>query len=118
MEAFVQQLKQDSFKYETGSERKLAELEQIVQREKYDQLVGDQIETLKSLLKNDLDKDVATFEDEILDLLSEEIISRYYYQKGRIAFFLRTDPVILKAVEVLNNPSEYQDVLGVQPLAN
>jgi carboxyl-terminal processing protease len=115
LDDFVEQLKQDSFAYETGSERKLAELESIVKAEKYDDLVGDQIEQLKLSLSNDLDKDVATFEQEIKDLLSEEILSRYYFQKGRIEFFLKTDPIIQKAIEILNNQTEYQKILQITP---
>lgn len=112
---FVLQLKNDSFEYESGSIRKLKELEEIVKIEKYDALVGDQIEKLRKSLSSDLDKDVKTFEDEIIDLLSEEILSRYYFQKGRIEYFLNDDPLIHKAVSLLSDTQIYNKTLKIIP---
>ncbi|MCK5820803.1 MAG: S41 family peptidase [Bacteroidales bacterium] len=100
---FVGQLERDSFRYETGSERKLEELIRIVKREKYEDVAGEKLKELQELLKNDVKKDVEVFEEEIKSLLSDEIIGRYYSQKGRIAFMLRDDPAILKAIEELKN---------------
>jgi len=99
---FVGQLERDSFRYETGSERKLDELINIVEREKYDDIAGEKLKELQELLKNDVKKDVLAFEDEVRNLLSDEILGRYYFQKGRIAFMLRDDPAVLKAIEELN----------------
>ena len=79
---FVGQLERDSFRYETGSERKLEELIRIVKREKYDDVAGEKLKELQELLKNDVKKDVEAFDEEIRSLLSEEILSRYYYRKG------------------------------------
>ena len=112
---FVLQLRTDSFKYESNSTRKLKELEEIVKREKYDALVGDQIAELMKSLSSDIDKDVETFEDEIIALLSEEIISRYYFQKGRIEYFLGDDPVIHKAVSLLSDKRTYDKTLKILP---
>lgn len=99
---FVGQLERDSFSYETGSERKLEELIRIVKREKYDDVAGERLKELQELLKNDVKKDVEAFDEEIRSLLSEEILSRYYFQKGRIAFMIRKDPSVLKAIGELN----------------
>lgn len=115
LEDFVTQLKRDSFQYETGSERMLKELEKIIELERYDKLVGNQIEELKSSLANNIDKDIDSFEDEIIELLSEEIISRYYYQKGRIEFFLSEDPTIKEAIEILSNQQTYKEILKIKP---
>jgi len=98
---FVGQLEKDSFHYETGSERKLEELIRVVKREKYEDVAGESLKELQELLKNDLKKDVEAFDDEIRSLLSEEMLSRYYFQKGRIAFMLRDDPSVWKAIEEL-----------------
>ncbi len=98
---FVGQLERDSFRYETGSERKLAELTKIVKREKYDAIAGEKLKELKELLKNDVKKDVVAFNHEVRSLLSDEILGRYYFQKGRIAYMLRDDPAITRALEEL-----------------
>ncbi len=40
-----------------------------------------------------------------------EIVSRYYYQKGKLESALQGDPVTAKAIEILNNPSGYASIL-------
>ena len=45
-------------------------------------------------------------------LLQSEIVTRYYFQKGRIINSLNRDPYIFKAKEILNNSNEYNKILG------
>lgn len=109
---YVGHLVADSFHYETASALKLQELADIVQKEKYEDIAGPQLKELRELLKSDLKKDVESFNGEIRSLLSEEILSRYYYQKGRIAFMLREDPAVLKALSILNDRENYRLLLA------
>jgi len=44
-------------------------------------------------------------------LLESEIVSRYYYQKGRIEQSLRNDDDLAKAVNLLNQPTQYEALL-------
>jgi carboxyl-terminal processing protease len=43
--------------------------------------------------------------------LRDEIVSRYYYQKGRIIANLKDDPQLNKAVELLKEPSTISSIL-------
>jgi carboxyl-terminal processing protease len=52
-------------------------------------------------------QDLQHFKKEISDLLTDEIISRYYYQKGAIKAALRDDSDIKKAIEILHKPDGY-----------
>jgi carboxyl-terminal processing protease len=45
-------------------------------------------------------------------LLREEIVSRYYYQNGRIEATLNGDPEIKRAIEVLNDENLYNSILA------
>ena len=47
-----------------------------------------------------------------MDILTQEIVSRYYYQKGRAEASLKTDPEVKKAIEVINNPELYKSTLA------
>ena len=42
--------------------------------------------------------------------------NRYFYQKGRIQASISEDPELSKAIEVLNNPQEYNAVLNITPV--
>ena len=44
-------------------------------------------------------------------MLKSEILSRYYYQKGRIEGSLVHDKDVLKAVEILTDKAQYQKIL-------
>jgi carboxyl-terminal processing protease len=44
-------------------------------------------------------------------LLENEIISRYYYQKGRAIDAFRNDLFVNKAKEILENKKEYNTIL-------
>ncbi|MBT3747684.1 MAG: S41 family peptidase [Bacteroidetes bacterium] len=110
---FVHQLVKDSFHYETASSRKLNELIDVAKREKYYDKASNEIEELKSLLETDLEKDTEIFAQEIKNILSDEILGRYYYQKGRIQFMLKEDPLVHKAREILSNENNnYTSILS------
>jgi len=65
------------------------------------------------LLKMSTNKsnDLTRFKPEIKDLLEQEIISRYYFQKGQIEATFDDDPNILMAMNVLNDPNRYASLL-------
>ena len=50
--------------------------------------------------------------EDVSQYLRDEILVRYYYQKGRIEGALDDDPDIKKAVEILSNRAEYNKILG------
>ena len=57
-------------------------------------------------------KDLETFRDEIRQILSEEIVNRYYYHAGRILAQIQEDIQLDKALEVLNEPALVKEVLA------
>jgi carboxyl-terminal processing protease len=58
-----------------------------------------------------MDQDLTQFRSEITDLLEDEIISRYFYEEGAIAWTIRKDEQVLKALQILNNKEEYSSIL-------
>ena len=60
------------------------------------------------------ERDLAKFKDEVKELLEDEIIGRYYYQKGRIEHSLLDDPFILESVKILNDSDRYKSILKIQ----
>ncbi|MCD6346450.1 MAG: S41 family peptidase [Bacteroidales bacterium] len=110
---FISQLRDSDFQYESASSRKLDELINVAKREKYYDRAAPTIEELKSLLNTNLEMDSEKFEDEIQSLLSEEILSRYYYLKGRLQYMLLDDPSVQKAKEIISNTKEYRQTLNI-----
>ena len=55
--------------------------------------------------------DLENKKKEILELLENEIVSRYYYQKGRTINSFQHDPVVIKAIETAINKVSYDVIL-------
>ncbi len=100
-----------SFSYKTVTEESLSELISNAKREKYYEVHQDLFNELEKEITHSLDKDLASFRSEITDLIEDEIISRYFYEEGAIAWTIKKDEQILKALEVLNNKEKYASVL-------
>ena len=104
---FVKYVKDQDFKYESKTEEELDNLLDVAKKEKYYDISKDEFEKLKSKLGHNLDQDLEHFRKEISELLTDEIVSRYYYQKGAIKAALKDDSDIKKAIEVLHKPDGY-----------
>ncbi len=104
---FKSYIKENNFTYESESEKLLKGLIEKAKDEKYYDLASKEFEEIKNKLEPQLDKDLNAFKDEITSLLKNEIVSRYYYQKGAIKASLSGDKVIQKAIEELKSPMSY-----------
>jgi carboxyl-terminal processing protease len=102
----------EKFTYETSSEDALDQLIKSAKREKYYDLSKSVIEELRTKLSHNLDKDLISFKPEITNLVADEIIGRYFFQKGRIEYMLRDDSGLAKAQAVLAAPDSYRKTLN------
>lgn len=100
------------YDYETKSEKTMEDLKKNTEDEKYFTDLKPEFDALKSKLIHNKKDDVQKNKEEILKLLEEEIVSRYYYQAGRIEAGFDYDREILKAVDLLNNSALYSSVLN------
>ena len=104
-------LESRNFSYKTGTEESFNELISNAKREKYYDMHKDIFNELEKDISHSLDQDLSAFRNEISDLIEDEIISRYFYEGGAIAWTLKKDEQVLKALEVLNNEEEYTSIL-------
>ncbi|MDA3780789.1 MAG: S41 family peptidase [Bacteroidales bacterium] len=110
-ENFIEFLKDKDFDYETQSEKKLDDLIKIAKLEKYYSFAKNSLDSLKIQLSHDKYKDLMSFKEEIIQILEEEIVGRYYYTAGMVSTTLERDKQFSKAVEILNNKKIYNKLL-------
>ena len=103
---------EDSFKYESRSEKELMELEKIAKREKYYDIAQAEFKKLEEKLTNNKEKDLKSFKKEIVQFLRDEIVGRYYYESGQIKTNLKDDKQLFKAIEILKDKNEYKSILS------
>ena len=58
-----------------------------------------------------MEADLKKFRKEVGSVLADEIVTRYYYQKGAVIASFRDDTDIAKAKSVLANIAEYRTIL-------
>ncbi len=105
-------LAKDDFKYESATQDALKKLKDIAQKEDYYEKSKTEFEQLEEMLKLDVKKDLNIFRKEISELLGNEIIKRYYYQKGAIKYSLQDDKELKQAIDILNDPTQYNGILN------
>lgn len=106
--AFVED---QDFEFKTASEQAFDQLVKTAKREKYYDLAKNEFATLEMQLSHNNLKDLETFQEEIRQILTEEIVNRYYYQAGRIVSQIQDDVQLDKALEILNEPGIVKEVL-------
>ena len=109
---FVSFLTDKDYDYITRGEKKLKELKDAAIKEDYFEAIEPQYELLKQAMIHNKEEDLVTYKNEIKELLRMEIVSRYYFQEGRIRTALRHDPEIERAIEILEDPLTYESILN------
>jgi len=104
-------LAQENFDYTTASEEALKKMKTTAEKEGYYQDISSEYEQMLLKVTPSKERDLDKFEQEIRTILEDEIISRYYYQEGRAKHMLKTDPVVIKGIEILQAPAQYNTIL-------
>ncbi|PUZ28141.1 peptidase S41 [Chitinophaga parva] len=110
-DGFVQSLENKDYSYKTRSEEALESFASTARREKYFDAVSAEYQALQAKMKHDKKQDLLKNKAEIKHLLEEEIVSRYYLQRGRIERGLAWDNDVKEAVTVLHDPHQYTMLL-------
>ena len=111
-EDYVVFLQDKFFDYQTETELMFLKLKDVAKREKYMENASAEFEALQAKLSHDRFKDLELFKDDIKELLEEEIVSRYYYNAGRIANTMQKDNQIRTARNMLWESEKYAALLN------
>ncbi len=113
---FHQYLLERKFSYESRSGQILKGLIETAKRERaYDETKAE-FDALGKKLVINVDADLKKFKKEVCSVLADEIVTRYYYQKGAVMASFKDDTDLAKAKSVLSNHSEYLAIL--QPVSS
>jgi len=109
---FVEYVNSIDFDYTTRSERSLKNLKEATKDEEYIESVASALAELEEKLMHNKAEDLVTHREEISEILRIEIVTRYYYQKGKVIASLHNDPEIKRAIEVLEDSEDYTSILS------
>lgn len=108
---FTKWLEGKDYSYKTTTEEALDSLQQIAIREKYYDAAKGEFTALRSKVGHDKKLDLQKNMTEVKGMLESEIVSRYYFQRGRIAHSLHDDAEVAKALNLLAAPTQYSALL-------
>ncbi len=108
---FVDFLNKKNFQYDSESEKLLKQLKEEAIKDKYATTIDEELKAIENKIKSDKKNDLLKHKDEIVDEIERAIISRYYYEKGKIKIGLRNDIEIQEAIKVLDDPARYKALL-------
>lgn len=111
-EAFKKLVKSRNFTYDRQSEKMLKSLKEIAEFEGYMTEAAEEFKALEKKLNHNLDRDLDYFAKPIKEYISQEIVTRYFYQRGAAMERLKDDADLEEAIKVLQNPVRYREILS------
>lgn len=110
-EEFKQRVVKSGFTYDPVSEKLLDDLVKTAKFEGYYEDAKQEFDNLKAKLRHDVARDLDRNKQTICEIIENDIISAYYYQRGAIEAALTYDKQLLEAERLLANPEEYNKLL-------
>ncbi|MEY3085393.1 MAG: hypothetical protein RL037_1573 [Bacteroidota bacterium] len=110
--AFKKYVSEQAFEYSTASEEQLKKTKISAEKEGYFKDIEAEYQAMLTKLTPSKERDLDKFQEEIRQMLENEIVSRYYFQNGRILDSFKNDPVLQEAKKILSDNTRYQKILG------
>lgn len=110
-EDFKQRVLQSKFRYDRSTESYLESLEKLARFEGYYDDAKEEFAQLRAKLKHNVAKDLDFNCETLKELISNEIVTAYYFQRGSVEQSLTWDNQMKEAVRLLQSPEEYGKIL-------
>ena len=108
---FMSFMEGQEFDFETSSDKAIEKLEKSFEADKYDELFKEDIAALHKKLDEKKKSDFEKYKGEITQLIEREIVTRYYYQKGKMQYSLKDDKDLDMALSIMAQPEFYKSLL-------
>lgn len=112
--AFKELVKSRDFTYDRQSEKMLKSLKEVAEFEGYMEGASEEFKALEKKLNHNLDRDLDYFSKQIKMYIAQEIVTRYFYQRGAAMERLKDDEDLEKAISVLKDGKQYREILSVK----
>ena len=109
---FTEYLLDKDYSYKTETEKSLENFKKESEQEGYFIDLSNEYSILQRKLMEKKQDDLIKSKEDIQEILTMEIMSRYYFQKGRIKASINFDNEIKKAIELLQDPQKYDNILS------
>ena len=109
---FVTYLKDKDYTYKSREEQELEEFKKGVEENGDFKEIKAEYETLLNRITVNKKEDLNRHKALIKKYLEEEIVARYYFQKGRVEYSLKNDRDLKEAVSIVSNRDQVNAILS------
>ena len=109
--SFKSYLKTTGFNFETKTEKAISDAMEIAKEEELEGVINSEYHNLSAALQAYKSNAIDANKTQLKSLLTDEIIKRYFYSEGLYTYYTANNPEIKKALSILNNPSQYANIL-------
>ena len=110
-EDFKRCVVESGFKYDPESGKYLQNLIKLAKFEGYYDDAKEEFDRLEKKFNHNLERDLEYHKKAIKQLLADDIVAAYYYQRGAIENSLRDDKQMEEATRLALSPEEYWKIL-------
>ncbi|HMT52292.1 MAG TPA: S41 family peptidase [Saprospiraceae bacterium] len=110
---FTEYLKKRNFQYETEVEKYLNKAKESMDSAS-DKTLSDEIVKLKQKISASKSDELQASKMQIIEEIEKEIVSRYYFQKGKVQLTLDNDPEVKEAISILKDSNRYKKILAIK----
>lgn len=111
---FKNKVENSDFKYDQQSEKVLKNLKEVAEFEGYMDGASEEFKALEKKLTHNLDRDLTYFSKQIKELISLELMKRYYFQRGAIIEQLKDNEELKEALNLLSDQALYKKTLSAK----
>ncbi|WP_276348565.1 S41 family peptidase [Daejeonella sp. JGW-45] len=109
---FIAYLSNRDYNYNTRTERILNELRDEAEREGKMTDIKTEFDALKAKVSYSKKNDLTQFKEEIKKVLEAEIVSRYFFEKGRLEQGFKYDADLSESLRIINNKTVLASILN------
>ncbi len=110
-EEFITYLEDGNSNFKTKSEKKFEDAFELSEKEDLSKGIESSYNQLAMQLNKQKIEELSKNKESIKELLSDEIINRYYFKKGEYQNHIAFSPYIKEAISVLENDEQYRSIL-------
>jgi len=109
---FVAYLGDKGFVFKSEEEMLLDRLDSLVANKAGSKEITTEIAAIRNHVSRGISKQILENKADFIYFLTEEIVGRYYYQRGTFPAVMKFDSQLIRSKEIINDMKQYRKLLG------
>lgn len=116
-EEFMTYMKDKEVVWESEAQRHWKKFKEAAEKERWSEDMAAQMKVIEENISNDTEENLRLYKAELVEIIEDNIVSRYCYNEGGIRHSLTDDSELQAAIELLQQPERYHTIVTSQDTA-